>query len=315
MTIRLDRDAERYLLGRREHSAMSSAVLDAAALRAEERNLRHRYGHGPRMWSESSQPASGDVPRHHILDPVESAVGELIYIHGGGWVMGEPEDYLAVCRALAHASGWRVVVPDYRKAPEHPFPAGLDDARAVVGHRLSIRSSDAEPIPFGVGGDSAGGCIAAVLAGEHSAAVSVQVLITPVLDSDLDTPSYLDPQRQLTLTREVMAWFWDQYRPGGDRTDARLAPLRSTRLADLPPTVFVSVGTDVLKSEGDAYLQRLRSAGVDVRHRDFPGQLHGFFQLHNVMAASAEAVDWIAGELRRVSSPGRTALVETGGHQ
>ena len=316
--IRIDRDAQQYLRQRRHHSAMSGAVLDPAALRSEERSLRHRYGHGPRMHREMLVAASEGVPRHHLLEPVGRPAGELVYVHGGGWVMGEPEDYLAVCRALAHASGWRMVVPNYRKAPEHPFPAGLTDIRAVVRHRLDVCRLATAPIPFGIGGDSAGGNLAAVIAAEQSqedpGALSAQVLITPVLDSDLDTASYRDPHRQLTLTRDAMAWFWDQYRPDGDRADARLAPLRSPHLAALPRTVFVSVGTDVLQSEGEDYLDRLRSAGVDVHHLELTGQLHGFFQLYNVMAASAEAVDWIAGELRRVGSA-PVALIESGGHQ
>lgn len=299
----LDADAAAYLDLRRRDSAMSpGTALDPRALRAEERTLRSRYGHGPRMHSEAQISGTGIVPRHVVLEPTPHPRGELLYIHGGGWVMGEPEDYLAVCRELAHASGWRIVATDYRKAPEHPFPAALDDCRAVARQRQARAAS--EGIPFGVAGDSAGGNLAAVIAAgfaaEQPSALAVQVLITPVLDSDLDTPSYLDPDAQLTLTRDTMAWFWDQYVPHDSRIDERVAPLRSPHVAGLPLTIFVSVGTDVLRSEGESYRERLTAAGVAVRHREFPGQMHGFFQLRNVMPASAEAVAWIADELRTV---------------
>ena len=324
MPLPLDRDAAQYLRLRRQQSVLgsgSAGALDPVALRDEERTLRARYGHGPRMHRETEVKARARIPRHYILDPVEVPLGELVHLHGGGWVMGEPEDYLAVCRALAHASGWRIVVPDYRKAPEHPFPAGLDDCRAIVEERLRVRDAGGpgDRIPIAVGGDSAGGNLAAVIAAERAGsdrdALAAQVLITPVLDSDLDRPSYRDPDRQLTLTRDVMAWFWEQYRPHGPRVDPDLAPLRSPHLAALPTTVFVSVGTDVLHSEGEAYLELLAGAGVEVRHRDFPGQLHGFFQLHDVMPASAQAVHAIADELRAIARASqRPNLTHTGGH-
>ncbi|WP_396657307.1 alpha/beta hydrolase [Microbacterium sp.] len=322
MPLPLDNDAEQYLRLRRQQSVLvgGADTLDPVALRDEERALRARYGHGPQMHRETLVKAHGGIPRHFILDPAEAPLGELIHFHGGGWVMGEPEDYLAVCRALAKASGWRVVVPDYRKAPEHPFPAGLDDCRAIVGERLRVRDAGGPDgsLPLAVGGDSAGGNLAAVITAERAAtdrdALAAQVLITPVLDSDLDRPSYRDPGRQLTLTRDAMAWFWDQYHPRGPRVDPALAPLRSPHLAALPTTVFISVGTDVLRSEGEAYLALLADAGVDVRHREFAGQLHGFFQLHNVMAASTQAVDTIAEELRAIARASqRTNPTHTGG--
>jgi len=321
MTVSLDRDAELYLQSRRLESAMSAAEgLDPRSLRLEERSLRSRYGHGPEMWHESLVEARHDAPRHYILEPTEHVLGEIVYLHGGGWVMGEPEDYLPVCRALADASGWRIIVADYRKAPEHPFPAAYSDALAMVHHRLehgADRWRDGEGIPFGVAGDSSGGNLAAAISASLAAnqphPLSVQVLIYPVLDSDLNTASYLDPDRQLSLTREVMSWFWDQYAPRSVRDDVRAAPLKSDRLHGLPETVFLSVESDVLHSEGEAYLDRLRQEGVAVHHREFSGQLHGFFQLYNVMAASTQAVAWIAQELRALSARRKgTTLTQSG---
>ncbi|WP_193102311.1 alpha/beta hydrolase [Brevibacterium aurantiacum] len=301
----LDPDAKRYLEHRRRESALGEAQsFDPVVLRAEERRLRHRYGHGPQMYLEEEVLSAAGVPRHLVLDPCVQPLGTLIYFHGGGWVMGEPEDYVAVCRAIASETSWRVVVSDYRKAPEDPFPAAFDDARALVTwfadhppHTLTH-----ERLRLGVIGDSAGGNLAAAVAAHFAAlgseALAVQVLITPVLDTDLETPSYRDPSRQLTLTREAMVWFMDQYVDAGLRRDFRVAPLHAREIAGLPPTVFVSVHSDVLHSEGQAYLDRLRAAGVPLRHLELSGQMHGFFQLYNVMGASQQAVTWISQSLR-----------------
>ncbi|MFA5606246.1 MAG: alpha/beta hydrolase [Leucobacter sp.] len=258
------------------------------------------------MFREKSVDPSAGVMGHVILDPVPVPTGTLVYFHGGGWVMGEPEDYLAVCRALAAESGWQVVVANYRKAPEHPFPAAFDDALAVTRHIIRSGSAgraraEERRIPFGIAGDSAGGNLAAGVAAMLPGELSVQVLITPVLDTDLNTESYRDPQRQLSLTRDAMQWFLDQYLPTGPRDDPRVAPLRATQFSELPETVFVSVASDVLNSEGREYLGKLREAGIRVRHREFEGQMHGFFQLYNVMKSSKIAVSWIADELRAVS--------------
>lgn len=306
MPFALDPDAQEYLLLRREQSAMSSeAPLSPSALREEERSLRARYGHGPEMHAESESPAGGGLPRHFLLDPIPEPLGTLVYLHGGGWVTGEPEDYLAVCRALASASGWRIVVADYRKAPESPFPAAFDDAFALVADALQRESRTRSGHgPVAVGGDSAGGNLAAAvgtaLSEGNRGALAAQVLVTPVLDADFDTASYLDPARQLSLTRETMRWFWECYAPARDSGDARLSPLRGEHFEDLPPTIFVSVRSDVLWSEGERYRSRLREAGVTLKHREYPGQMHGFFQLYNVMAASQDAVSWVAGELNEI---------------
>lgn len=324
MSISLDRDALRYLGLRREQSAMSSGLrLEPETLRNEERALRSRYGSGPRMWRETLVQSADETPRHFVLEPTEHPNGVLVYIHGGGWVIGEPEDYLAVCRALARTSGWRVIVTDYRKAPENPFPAGLHDCLAMVRdeqERIRRRAPLGEhPFPLVVGGDSAGGNLAAAIAAEYAVeapkALAAQLLITPVLDSNLDAPSYLDPERQLSLTRDTMAWFWEQYASPSQRLSPRAAPLRAASVSELPPTIFISVESDVLHSEERRYLERLISAGVPVRHREYSGQLHGFFQLYNVMSAVEDAVAWISDELREVARAGNRRTFQEGAVQ
>lgn len=289
-----------------------SQALTPRALRSEERSLRERYGHGPQMLHERLVDASEGRPRHFVLEPVERPHGTVLYLHGGGWVMGEPEDYLAVCRSLAKASGWRVIVADYAKAPERPFPIGFDESLALAVSLLGAQGEnsgeESAHQKFVLAGDSAGGNLVAAIAARLSVAapgsIAAQILITPVLDSDFDRPSYLDPERQLSLTRDHMRWFFDQYVPSDeDRADPRVSPVRAESFAGLPQTFVVSAGSDVLKSEIEEYLAKLDEAGIPVRHLELPGQMHGFFQLHNVMAASAHAVDWIAAALHTLEAP------------
>lgn len=308
--VALDDDARAYLALRRQAgSSLRAGALNASSLRDEERSLRARYGHGPVLWRERLVPEGLELPRHFVLEPRESPPGTILYIHGGGWVMGEPEDYLSVCRALCHESGWRVIVTDYAKAPEHPFPMAYNQCLRLAQSLLSNPASqrDAQSHSFAIAGDSAGGGIAAAIAAElssHSSGrLAAQILITPVLDSKLDRPSYLDPDRQLSLTRSNMAWFFDQYAPASvDRADPRISPLRSGSLRSLPETLIVSAGSDVLASEIEEYTVKLRAANVSVRERAFPGQMHGFFQLHNVMRASRVAVNWIAEQLNELET-------------
>lgn len=379
MNVVLDEDARRYLMTRRAESVFGVAeAMTPQVLRAEEARLRERYGHGPAMhneWSYSASeaalqseaptmrdaadenivtnafPATDDsvsagrsVASCVVLDPTAKPKGTLVYVHGGGWVMGESADYLAVCRALAAASGWRVVVADYRKAPEDPFPAGLEDVvgllRLVVDGEEGLRAGG----PIAVGGDSAGANIAASAAkllaagketaeragspdrevpagyagssGQVARKVDAQVLITPVLDTDLDTRSYRDPARQLSLTRDAMAWFLDQYVPSGmPREDERIAPLRSKNFGGFAPTLFVEVASDVLFDEGRAFQEKLREAGVPVRTLHFSGQMHGFFQLYSVMPAAARAVEWIATELKAITEERSATILRTKGDE
>lgn len=311
--VSLDKDAQEYLALRRRTSGMSQ-TLTPLSLRDEERRLRERYGHGPQMFRERLVSAAEGCPRHFVLDPVAQPQGTVLYLHGGGWVMGEPEDYLAVCRSLAKSSGWRVLVADYAKAPERPFPNGLDEclrlARSLVQARKTSPSDASSALNrIVLAGDSAGGNLAAAITAQLSetypGSIAAQVLITPVLDADFERPSYLDPERQLSLTRAHMQWFFDQYVPSAaDRADPRISPLRAESFAGLPRTFVVSAGSDVLKSEIDEYLAKITEAGVLVRHLELAGQMHGFFQLHNVMAASERAVDWVAAALHTLEVPG-----------
>jgi acetyl esterase len=220
----------------------------------------------------------------------------LVYYHGGGWVQGNVETHDSGCRTLSLASGVRVVSVDYRLAPEHPFPAAVDDA--VTAYRWAC--STFEGAPVAVGGDSAGGNLAAVVAltardDSTLPDATFQLLIYPVTDLGAQSESYRTFASGYLLTRAGMEWFGGKYAPDGD--DWRASPLRAPDLSGLPPAYVATCIPDVLRDEGEAYAQRLRAAGVRVatqRH----DQVHGFFNM--TAARSAErAVLQIAGALRQ----------------
>ncbi len=188
--------------------------------------------------------------------------GTVAYLHGGGWVMGDRDSVDAVCRALAHEAGARVVSIDYRLAPEHPFPAGLQDALKVV------RVLDG---PLVVAGDSAGGNLAAVVA--LKVPVALQLLIYPVIDAGLNTPSYAEFDGDYGLTAASMRRFFKLYLDGSSGLDPDVSPLRAD-LADAPPAYVITASHDVLRDEGEAYAAAL----PDARLHRVDGTVHGFWR-------------------------------------
>jgi acetyl esterase len=217
----------------------------------------------------------------------------LVFFHGGGWVIGSIESHEDTCRRLANSCAAMVVSIDYRLAPESRFPAAVADC--VAG--LEWASSNGEQWGVtgvtAVAGDSAGGNLAAVVAQRAQDSglpdVDVQVLIYPVTDCDLDTESYIEFSEGFGLTRDSMAWFWQQYLAEQDATQAGASPLRAGSLAGLPPAYVVTAEYDILRDEGNAYAQRLEAAGVQVAWECVPGLLHGFM-LHADEIAEARAV-------------------------
>jgi acetyl esterase len=229
----------------------------------------------------------------------------LVYFHGGGWVIGNPDTHDNLCKALANRSSARVVSVDYRLAPEHRFPAAPEDCYAAtcwVAERGAEIGVDGARLA--VAGDSAGGNLATVVAlmarDRGGPRLRHQVLIYPVTDCDFDTPSYRDNAEGYLLTRDAMRWFWDHYLPDPDlRTNPYAAPLRAEKLAGLPPATVLTAEYDPLRDEGEAYAARLREAGVPVEATRHHGQIHGFVQLLDVFDAARRAVDELGLALRR----------------
>jgi acetyl esterase len=229
----------------------------------------------------------------------ERAHGLLLYLHGGGWVIGNLESGDAVCRELALVAGCHVVNLDYRLAPEFPFPAAVEDTWDCL---IAIRDGRLDGVdgsqPLAVGGMSAGGNLAAVAGlmarDERAPLISYLLLVVPVLDFDLDRPSYRENESGLGLERDEMRWFWDHYLPDAKaRNDWRASPLRAASLSGLPPTSVVVADCDPLRDEGIEFANRLHQSGVRVTCTRWYGANHGFFGNSRIhagrMALHAEA--------------------------
>jgi acetyl esterase len=223
--------------------------------------------------------------RLRILVPIQNPRGVLVYYHGGGWVLGSIDEYDTVARKLAERTSCAVVLVEYRLAPEHRYPAAVDDSYSAlkwVGkHIIDIAGQE---VPLIVVGDSAGGSLAAVTAiraRDHGGPpIALQVLIYPITDSDFDRPSYSNPENHLLLTRDGMIWFWDHYLPESSRrTEPDASPLHTENLSGLPPAIILTAEHDVLRDEGEAYAARLQEANVPTDLKTYGGQMHGFFTL------------------------------------
>ena len=235
--------------------------------------------------------------------PASTPLAVLVFFHGGGWVIGDLETHDVLCRQLTAGSGVSVVSVDYRLAPEHKFPAAVDDAwaatRWVVAHagELAVDASR-----LAVGGDSAGGNLAAVVAllarDKGAPAIAVQVLIYPVTDLVGETRSYRDFAEGYLLTREGMRWFIAHYLTAeAEAADWRASPLRAQSLAGLRPALIVTAGFDPLRDEGEAYAERLRDAGVRVDSVCYGGMIHGFVPMGRLLDTAGRAISLIAGSL------------------
>ena len=244
------------------------------------------------------------IPARLYRPTEDEDIGLLMYFHGGGWVVGDLETHDSTCRALAAESGQAVLSVDYRLAPEHPFPAALDDALAttrwVSSHAAELGYAAGK---LAIGGDSAGANLAAAVTQEAAVPIRFQLLVYPVTDARCNTASYEDFADGPYLTRASMDWYITHYLSGGEGApdDPRVSPLLGDEeaLAKSPPTHVVIVETDVLRDEGEAYAARLESAGVPTTLRRYEGMFHGFFALPELIDVGREAVAEAAGELRR----------------
>jgi acetyl esterase len=224
----------------------------------------------------------------------------LVFLHGGGFVIGNLDSHDVVCRKLAHEGEMIVISVDYRLAPEHKFPAAPEDAIAAtkwVADNAKQLGVDAARIV--VGGDSAGGNLAAVTAialRESGPKLAGQLLIYPSTDFRMNHPSHSEPETSILLTHSVIKWFIDHYMGDADRDDWRASPVRA-KLTGLPRAYVLVAGGDPLRDEGNEYAERLKQAGVGVTYRFFPGQFHGFFTMGKLLnqanIAASEISAWL----------------------
>jgi acetyl esterase len=237
--------------------------------------------------------AAGDLPARLYQPATDPAPGLIVYFHGGGWTMGATEFFDAAYRKLALASGLDLLSVDYRLAPEHPFPAAIDDAYASL---CWAAEELAEGRPLVVGGDSAGGNLATVCAlrarDQGGPRIALQLLVYPVTDHVFDNSSYTEHGDQgYLLGRGDMVWFWDNYAPeSAQREHPDASPLRAADLAGLPPALIIVAEFDPLRDEVLAYAERLGEAGVEVDLRHYDDVVHGFFTLVNYLERGDQVV-------------------------
>jgi len=234
-----------------------------------------------------------------------SASPLIVYYHGGGWVVGDLDTHDQPCRLLANASGARVLSVDYRLAPEHRFPAPVDDALAAFyDAAASAERLGADPARIAVAGDSAGGHLAAVTAQLAAAAAggpmpAFQLLIHPATDFSEMTQSRLTFAEGFLLTKDSMDWYEEQFLgPDGNRRDPRASPLLARDLSAVAPALVVTAGFDPLRDEGEAYAARLHASGVRTILRRHPGYVHGFIHVLVGGTGPRQALAEMGGVLR-----------------
>ena len=249
--------------------------------------------------------AGGATLAARLYAPSNGALPVLLYLHGGGFTIGNLETHDSLCRQLALRSGAAVVALDYRLAPEHRFPVAVDDcwaalralAEPATGARLGLDTTR-----LAVGGDSAGGTLAAVcalMARDAGLALALQVLITPGTIAHADTPSHARFADGFLLSKRQVEWFFDQYIDPADRTDWRFAPALAPDHEGLAPACIVAAECDSLVDEDVAYGDILRAAGVAVELEIYRGVTHDFIKMGRMLPEAARAQQTIADALRK----------------
>ena len=259
--------------------------------------------------SDLAIPGPGGRLRVRAYTPKGSRRGEplpaMVYFHGGGWVFGDLDSHDPLCRELCNLARCVIVSVDYRRAPEHRFPAAVDDSVAAVRY-IAEHAADfgIDASRLAVGGDSAGGNLTTVVAltlrDQGGPRLAFQVLIYPVTDFAMDAPSYTSLANGYTLTRDRMRYFSELYLRGPqDVGDWRASPLKAADLSRLPPALIMAAGHDPLVDEGKAYADRLAAAGVPVTYTCYDGVVHGFASMAGAMDAGHTAIAEAAAALKR----------------
>jgi acetyl esterase len=231
----------------------------------------------------------------------EDPAATVLWLHGGGWVICDLDSHDAMCRALALRSGCRVIAVDYRLAPEHPFPAPLEDCWDA----LCWVAEQYPELPLILGGDSAGGNLTAVCTlrarDRGGPQLALHVLVYPATDHDRTRPSFeqYGSGPETFMTTGEVEWFWNHYINDPSAAEsAETSPLRADDLSRLPPAIVLTAEYDPLRDEGLAYIERLRAAGVPVTHHHYADMIHAFFEFVNMFERADEAIAQVGGDIR-----------------
>ena len=250
-------------------------------------------------------PGGYQLPIRIYTPDAKGQLPVLIFFHGGGWVLGDIESHDSVCRELANKVGCIVVSVDYRLAPEHKFPTAPEDCYAATKWvALNAAAFGGDPSRIAVGGDSAGGNLAAAVAqmaaDRGAPGLTYQMLIYPVTNHAFDTPSYKENADGYLLTRDMMQWFWQQYLTSDeDGKNAYASPMQAREVRRAAPAFVMTAEFDPLRDEGEAYGERLKKEGVSVECKRYDGAIHGFFSFGHIMDQGKEAVADAAARLRK----------------
>ena len=253
----------------------------------------------------------GGEIRGRVLTPQGTAQSVMVYYHGGGWVVGNIDDYDLVGRHLAEKCNAIVVMVDYRKSPEHKYPVPMQDCYAALNWVEANRKKiGAGKLPLIVAGDSAGGNLSAVMAqktvAENGPKIDLQVLVYPVTDGRMQTESFTAEDKQLFLNAELMAHFWEQYCDAEQRANTDVSPLLADDVSPVAPAIVLTAEFDILVDEGKAYADKLAAADKLVAYKCFAQQMHTFFAMPDALPVGFEAMDWVAREIDGHLNPAET---------
>ncbi|MEU6539689.1 alpha/beta hydrolase [Streptomyces sp. NPDC047000] len=258
-----------------------------------------------RVWERTVPGPAGEIPVRGYVPEGEGPFPVLVYFFGGGWTLGTIDTSDAICRSLTNAVGCVTVAVGYRLAPEHRFPAAVEDCAAAV-HWIAAHRGELglDPALLAVGGDSAGGNLAAAVSlktrDEHGPAITAQLLVYPNTDHRSDTPSLRENTDPYLFNATSVAWYWNHYlATEEDGLNPLASPLRAADHSGLPPALVITAEYDPIRDQGEEYAHRLRAAGVPVELTRYEGMAHGFFAMAGTLPAGRRAVEQAAAFLRR----------------